>query len=45
MVAFPLGAQKKRSAKKSHLTATTQKRTQAKGKAAQPAKKNAKITW
>ena len=44
MVAFPLGAQKKRSAKKSHPTATTQKRTQAKGKVAQPAKKNAKIT-
>ena len=50
MVAFPLGAQKKRSAKKSRPTATTQKRTQAKpkgatkGKAAQPAPKNAKIT-
>jgi len=44
MVAFPLGAQKKRTAKKSRTTATTQKRTQAKDKAAQPAKKNAKIT-
>ena len=32
MVALPLGAQKKRSAKKSRPTATTQKRTQAKGK-------------
>lgn len=50
MVAFPLGAQKKRSAKKSHPAATTQKRTQAKpkstakAKAAQPAKKGVKAT-
>ena len=45
MVAFPLGAQKKRTAKKSRPTATTQKRTQAKpkgatkGKTAPPAKR------
>ncbi len=50
MVAFPLGAQKKRSAKKSHPAATTQKRTQAKpkttakAKTAQPAKKGVKTT-
>ena len=50
MVAFPLGAQKKRSAKKSHPAAATQKRTQAKpkstakAKAAQPAKKGVKAT-
>jgi len=50
MVAFPLGAQKKRSAKKSHPAATTQKRTQAKpkstakAKTAQPAKTGVKAT-